>query len=82
MLIIPNDGETPLQALLRAQNDATAVFEWDESNFVPCSPEEARDGLRDAMVVARAKGWISQEDPGCECLTCRSFRAYIGEDKP
>jgi hypothetical protein len=79
--IIVNDGETPLKALLRVQGESLAFFEWDESELVPCSPEEARDGLRAAVAEAREKGWIPQEDPGCECGVCRSFRAYIGEKR-
>lgn len=70
----PGPGETPLQALLREQGKAAKVFEWDESELVPCSPREMRDGLRESMRIAREKGWIPVEDPGCQCFVCRLFR--------
>lgn len=77
--IVPQEDETPMQALLRVQGEPGHVFEWVENDFVPCSTEMASDGLRKAMQHAREQGWIPSEDPGCECLTCRMFRDYTGE---
>ncbi len=75
----PGSGETPMEWLLRTQGESTQVFEWDEENFVPATPKEMRDGMRSAMAEAREKGWIPKEDPGCQCLVCRSFRGWLSE---
>jgi len=77
-LIVPGEDETPFEALMRIHGTETSeMFEWDESEFVPATDEEMRDGLRDAMATAREKGWIPETDPGCQCLMCRMFRSYV-----
>lgn len=60
------------------ERDETKYF-WleDAENLTPATDAEMRDGLNAAMAEAREKGWIPKDDPGCECLTCRSFRSYL-----
>ena len=75
-MINPEPGETPMDALLRMQGESTKVFEWDESNLVPATDAEMRAGIREAMEKF-AHLLPSPDEDTCDCLTCRSFRAYI-----
>lgn len=46
---------------------------WQD-DYVPVSREEFDRGLRETVAMARERGWIPKDDPGCECLTCRLWR--------
>lgn len=53
---------------------------WDEDELVPASPQEMRDGIREAMVKF-AHLLPKPEDATCACLTCRMFRDYLGQPR-
>lgn len=49
---------------------------WREDELVPVTPGEQARLLRETLAHAREQGWIPVDDLGCECLTCRLWRAF------